>query len=65
MKEGDWILVALRDFDEKKVDVIHKYNDDEVRRLRKDGAIFETGTGNANALEEDNEDADVFTFEDI
>lgn len=65
MKDGDWILVSLREYGEK-VDVIHKYNDDEVRYLRKAGEIFETRTKHDDDLtivEEENEDA--FTFEEI
>jgi translation initiation factor 1A len=34
---GDVVLVALRDFQDDKGDVIHKYNQDEVRMLQEQG----------------------------
>jgi len=40
---GDHVLISLRDFSENCVDVIHKYNDDEVRRLKKSGELVDLG----------------------
>jgi translation initiation factor 1A len=37
----DVILVSLRDFTEKCCDVIHKYNTDEVRKLKKMGELVD------------------------
>jgi len=37
INSGDVILVSLRDFDKTKVDIIHKYRDDEGRELVKNG----------------------------
>merc|ERR1719229_1609482 len=34
IRPGDWVLVSLRDFQDKKCDIILKYADDEVRNLR-------------------------------
>ena len=64
MKEGDWILVSLRDFNDKKVDVIHKFNEDEVRKLRKSGDIFDIKIEGEDTFEEEDTE-DVFVFEDI
>ncbi len=30
---GDLVLVGLRDFDKTKCDIVHKYNNDEVKNL--------------------------------
>lgn len=35
IKTGDIILVALRDFQDDKADIILKYNDDEIRELKR------------------------------
>lgn len=35
----DIVLVSLRDFQEDKCDVIHKYSAEEVKKLKNDGAI--------------------------
>ena len=34
IRPGDWVLVSLRDFQDKKCDIILKYAEDEVRSLR-------------------------------
>jgi translation initiation factor 1A len=39
MKAGDIIIVSRREFEVGKMDVIYKYNDDEVRKLIKDKEI--------------------------
>lgn len=39
---GDVILVSLREFENDKCDVISKYNEDEVRKLKKEGEIPES-----------------------
>jgi translation initiation factor 1A len=36
---GDIVLVALRDFQDDKGDIIHKYTTDEIRTLRKKNEI--------------------------
>ena len=35
LKTGDVVLVSLRDFQQEKCDIIHKYSDDEVNELIK------------------------------
>jgi len=37
--KGDIILVGTRDFQDDKVDIIHRYNPDEVRVLQKRGEL--------------------------
>jgi translation initiation factor 1A len=32
---GDVVLLSLRDFQDEKADIIHKYNNDEIRDLKK------------------------------
>lgn len=39
IKVGDVILVAFREFEKDKCDVIHKYSDEEAKILRKHGEI--------------------------
>jgi len=36
---GCYVLVSLRDFQDEKCDIIHKYNDDEVRLLESAGHL--------------------------
>lgn len=39
VRVGDLVLVGLRDYQDDKADIIHKYDTDEVRRLRAYGEI--------------------------
>jgi translation initiation factor 1A len=39
INKDDIVLVGLRDFEDDKVDIIHKYNEDEVRNLKAVGEI--------------------------
>lgn len=39
MKVGDIVIVSRREFEVGKMDVIYKYNDDEIRKLVKDKEI--------------------------
>lgn len=39
IKLNDIVLISLRDFEENKADVIHKYDLDEVNYLKKEGEI--------------------------
>ena len=41
--QGDIVLLGLRDYQEDKVDIIHKYNADEARNLKAFGELPETG----------------------
>jgi translation initiation factor 1A len=62
---GDIILVALRDFQDGKVDVIHKYSPDQAKKLKSMGEIpSNTKLTIDVALDEDDGDLE-FVFEDI
>lgn len=62
---GDIILVALRDFQDNKVDVIHKYSSDQAKKLKSMGEIpSNTKLTIDVALNEDDDDIE-FVFEDI
>lgn len=62
------VLVGLRDFSEKTVDIIHVYDSAEIRQLKKSGQFVEESfrprdeDGQANA---DQEDDNPFDFEEI
>lgn len=63
---GDILLVALRDFQDDKVDVIHKYALDQVRALKQAGEIPQGTKVTADVgLSDDDEDSIEFRFEDI
>ena len=67
MAEGDIILVSRRDFQEDRVDIIHKYNPDEVRILIKEKEIpktfisgkYETEKNDIVFEEENNPDVEI------
>lgn len=48
--ENSLVLVGLRDFQDKKCDILHRYDDHEVRQLIKGGHITEM----ANSKDKDN-----------
>jgi translation initiation factor 1A len=58
---GDIVLVSLRDFEKEKCDIILKYTEDEVRKLKKAGEIPETFKLPDEEKKED--DDDLITFE--
>ena len=60
---GDIILVSLRDFQNEKADIIHKYNPDEVRTLRQMKEIPENYRISEMASSGDNAYADDIGFE--
>lgn len=63
---GDVILVALRDFQDDKVDVIHKYSNDQVRRLKQMGEIpANTKVAADMALSDSDSEGVEFVFENI
>lgn len=41
MSVGDIVLISKREFEKDKVDIIHKYNQEEVRKLHKNHEIPE------------------------
>lgn len=65
---GDVVLVGLRDYQDEKVDVIHKYNPDEVRNLKSMGEIPENMNVKEKNNEEENnseEEENPYTFEEV
>merc|ERR1712086_715063 len=39
VRQGDFVLCSLRDYQDDKCDVVHKYDMDEIRRLKGYGEI--------------------------
>ena len=66
---GDLILVSLRDFQDGKGDVIHKYSPEDARQLKKIGELPENTilSQQQGKLQEQDTHADeiLFDFEDI
>jgi len=67
---GDIILVAKRDFQDEKVDIVHKYSADEARNLKQYGELPENARINETAVDmamaDDNDDDDIgIAFDDI
>jgi translation initiation factor 1A len=58
IKLSDHVLVGLREFQDKKCDILHKYTQEEVRNLRCYGEI-----GDIDEVEE--EEDKTFDFDDI
>ncbi|KAL0208159.1 hypothetical protein P9112_010746 [Eukaryota sp. TZLM1-RC] len=42
IRVSDLILISLRDYQDQKADILHKYNPDEARSLKKRGEIADT-----------------------
>jgi translation initiation factor 1A len=65
---GDIILVSLRDYQDGKVDIIHKYNADEARSLKAYGELPDNARINETTVEmsmEQDDDDIGFDFDDI
>jgi len=68
---GDTILVSLRDFQDDKGDIIHKYTHDEALKLRSyneinhDPSVFRTEDNLIKTNNDDDDDDDCIDFEDI
>lgn len=58
ISRDDIILVGLRDFEDGKCDVIHRYDSDEARRLRLNGDI-----PNNTIIGGDIQDEDIIDFD--
>ena len=68
--DGDIVLVAKRDFQDEKVDIVHKYTADEARNLKQYGELPETARINETAVDMamggDDDDNDIgIDFDDI
>jgi translation initiation factor 1A len=48
---GDIVLVGKRDFQDEKVDILHKYTADEARNLKQYGELPETARINETAVD--------------
>lgn len=60
---GNYVLISLRDYQDSKCDIFHRYSDDEVRKLRNMGELpSDTFVGVENDKEEDD---CAFDFESI
>mmetsp|Transcript_24413 Transcript_24413/g.34460 ORF Transcript_24413/g.34460 Transcript_24413/m.34460 type:complete len:136 (-) Transcript_24413:31-438(-) len=65
VNQGDIILLGLREFQDGKADVIHKFSADEARRLKAQKEIPDTATINATDAAGGDEEDCAFDFEDI
>ena len=57
------VLVGLRDFQDNVVDIVHVYDSDEAKELRKSGKFIEETR--LKKVVDDNEEEFMFDFEDI
>ncbi|MCL4137642.1 UNVERIFIED_CONTAM: hypothetical protein GTU68_047087 [Idotea baltica] len=64
INQGDIILLGLRDYQDKKADVILKYNADEARNLKSYGEIPESVKVNENATFVEDGMDDGITFDE-
>ena len=64
VRMNSYILYSIRDFQEGKVDIIHVYNDDEVRQLQKLNEIPEKITKEED-INKSVEDTTDIIFDDI
>ena len=67
---GDIVLCGLREFQDGKLDIIHKYSADEARNLKTYGELPETARINETAVDlamegEGGDDDEGFVFDDI
>ncbi len=68
--QGDIVLVGLREFEQEKCDVIHKYTTDEARSLQAYGELPATAKINQTAIDmamdDGDDDDDVgFDFDEV
>ena len=62
---GDIVLLGLRDYQDDKADVIHKYTADEARNLKQYGELPENARINETAVDmamDEDEDDCAFEF---
>jgi translation initiation factor 1A len=65
------VLIGLREFQEDKADVIHKYNTDEARNLQSLGELPASARINQTAVDmamddgDDDDDDNIFDFEKV
>lgn len=56
MLSGDIVIIARREFQDGKVDILHKYNNEEVRLLHKKGEIPDFFIDTQSTEQEENDD---------
>jgi translation initiation factor 1A len=64
VNEHDIVLVGLRDYEDGKADIIHKYSSDDANVLRKTGVLTMKGAEEKNDDDEEDEIADSIYFQD-
>lgn len=64
VEEGSVVLVGLRDFQDDRVDIIHVYEESQVRSLKKSGEYIEETEIERNVIKREEEEF-VYDFEDI
>jgi len=62
VNQGDIVLISVRDFEDNRADIIHKYNAEEARSLKAAGDLPDNAV--VNQEREQEEDFDVI-FEEI
>lgn len=65
IETNDILLLALRDFQDSKCDVIIRYTPEETRLLRNNNQIPQEIKGDNKEIQNIEEDSGGFTFEDI
>lgn len=68
IEAGDVVVVSKRDFQDSKVDIVHKYNIDQVQQLIKEGKLSNIIANSFNfkgAESKDNAEDSYISFEDI
>lgn len=63
---GDTVIVSLRDYQDEVGDIIHKFLEHDVKKLKKMGILPDTDLGNIGKnLASDDENDGGFDFEEI
>ena len=65
IKLEDFVIVALREFDDTTGDIIHKYSSDEVRSLQKEKEIPSNNEFDVKSEDENNDVEIDFNIEEI
>lgn len=69
---GDIVLISIREFQDGKCDIFHKFTETEAKKLKKDGVIpllSKTESSHladsGDSVENDDDDGGAFEFEDL
>lgn len=65
VKQGDCVIVSLREFDDKNADIIYRYDLEEVRKLQKMGSLPNEDVIGPFNDEETSDIENTFCFDDI